>query len=72
MKCPKCQHENPEDASFCNKCGQKLELHCPECGKGNPPDSSFCNGCGHKLDAPVETSPKDLSFDEKLNYKLIG
>ena len=24
MKCPKCQHENPEDAIFCNKCAQEL------------------------------------------------
>ncbi|TFH44466.1 MAG: adenylate/guanylate cyclase domain-containing protein, partial [ANME-2 cluster archaeon] len=24
MKCPKCQHENPEDAKFCQECGNKL------------------------------------------------
>jgi len=24
MQCPKCQHENPEDASFCNRCGHKI------------------------------------------------
>jgi uncharacterized membrane protein YvbJ len=24
MKCLKCQFENPEDAIFCNKCGQEL------------------------------------------------
>jgi class 3 adenylate cyclase len=24
MKCPKCQHENPENAVFCNRCGQEL------------------------------------------------
>jgi serine/threonine protein kinase/tetratricopeptide (TPR) repeat protein len=23
-KCPKCQHENPEDLSFCGKCGTQL------------------------------------------------
>jgi len=52
MKCPKCQHENPSDARFCNACGQKLELACPECGKTNPPGSRFCNGCGHDLSKP--------------------
>jgi class 3 adenylate cyclase len=26
MKCPECQHENPEDASFCNGCGHNLTL----------------------------------------------
>ncbi|MBC2716483.1 MAG: AAA family ATPase [Desulfobacteraceae bacterium] len=25
MKCPKCQRENPEDASFCNGCGLNLQ-----------------------------------------------
>ncbi|MBN2200164.1 MAG: protein kinase [Candidatus Aminicenantes bacterium] len=24
MKCPKCQHENPDDSSFCGKCGAAL------------------------------------------------
>ena len=26
MKCPKCQHENPEDARFCMGCGYNLTL----------------------------------------------
>jgi len=67
MRCPKCQHENPRDARFCNGCGHKLELACPECGKFNPPGSRFCNGCGHKFSLEPEPSPKDLSFDEKLD-----
>ena len=24
MQCPKCQHKNPEDARFCNRCGHNL------------------------------------------------
>jgi class 3 adenylate cyclase len=24
MKCPRCQHENPEDAKFCQECGNSL------------------------------------------------
>ena len=33
MKCPNCEHENPEGAKFCIKCGQSLlaELVCPDC-----------------------------------------
>jgi hypothetical protein len=67
MKCPKCHHENPEDGKFCNGCGHKLELACPECGKVNPPGSRFCNECGHDLTIPSEPTPKDLSFDEKID-----
>jgi class 3 adenylate cyclase/tetratricopeptide (TPR) repeat protein len=67
MKCPKCQHENPEDARFCNGCGNKLELVCPECAKVNPLGSKFCNGCGHNLTLPSEPAPRELSFDEKLD-----
>ena len=66
MKCPNCQFENPEDAIFCNGCGKKLELECPKCGKKNPPGSRFCNKCGFQVVAPVEPTPKELSFDEKL------
>jgi class 3 adenylate cyclase/tetratricopeptide (TPR) repeat protein len=66
MKCPKCQHENPSDAIFCNGCGQKLELACPSCGKTNPPGSRFCNGCGGNLTLPSEPSRRELSFDEKI------
>ncbi len=25
MKCPKCQHENPEDSTFCGKCAVRLD-----------------------------------------------
>ena len=67
MQCPKCQHENPSGAKFCNECATKLELICPECGMANPPGSKFCNECAQGLiisaSVPV---PKDLSFDEKL------
>ena len=66
MKCPKCRHENPEDARFCSECAHKFELACTECGKVNPPGSKFCNDCGHSLTFRSKPAPKDLSFDEKL------
>jgi len=66
MKCPQCQHENPDDAKFCNECGNKLELVCTKCGKVNPLGSKFCNECGHTLTLPPEPSPKEPSLDEKL------
>ena len=26
IKCPKCQHENPGDSTFCGKCGTQLSV----------------------------------------------
>ena len=66
MQCSKCQFENPKEIKFCGECGAKLERLCPSCNSSSPPNFKFCGECGHKLDIPVETSPKDLSFDEKL------
>ncbi len=63
MKCPKCQIENPEDSSFCRKCGSSMELDitCPKCGSTHPPDSNFCNKCGHDLSKPKEAPSTDDS-----------
>ena len=66
MQCPKCQFENPIGIKFCGECGHKLERLCPSCNSSSPLNFKFCGECGHKLDVPAETSPKDLSFDEKL------
>jgi len=67
MKCPKCQHENPEGLKFCVECGNKLEIICSNCGFGNAPSFKFCGECGHNLTVPSEPTPKDLSFDEKID-----
>lgn len=52
MDCPKCHHQNPKDAIFCNSCGQKLEIECATCGKANPLGSKFCNHCGKAFSIP--------------------
>jgi predicted amidophosphoribosyltransferase len=66
MKCPKCQFENREVVKFCEECGAKFEFKCPACKATIPLGRKFCGECGHKFETPAETSPKDLSFDEKL------
>lgn len=53
MKCSKCQHENPEDATFCNECGKSLQVVCDGCGKDNAPGSKFCNECGKRLEVAM-------------------
>ena len=67
MKCPRCKFKNPEGARFCGECGAKLERICPKCNSSNPPQFKFCGECGHNLTFPSELTPKDLSFDEKLD-----
>ena len=66
MKCPKCQHDNREGANFCVECGDKLERTCPVCKKLLPPKAKFCDECGHNLTQPSAPTPKELSFDEKI------
>ena len=67
MKCPKCQHENPEEAKFCGICGEKLLLICPQCGSENTTDNNFCNECGQNLTISPALLPKEISFDEKID-----
>ena len=67
MKCPKCHFENPEGIKFCGECGGKLEIQCAKCNSSNPPQFKFCGECGHSLTIPNEPSPKDLTFDEKID-----
>jgi class 3 adenylate cyclase/tetratricopeptide (TPR) repeat protein/ribosomal protein L40E len=72
MKCSKCHHENPEDAKFCNKCGNKLELACLKCGKVNPSGSKFCNGCGHDLRIPEHTVSIDLNQPQSYTPRHLA
>ncbi len=67
MKCPECQFVNREEAKFCSECGHKFELSCPECGNSIRANSKFCDGCGQNLTVPSEPTPKDLSFDKKID-----
>jgi class 3 adenylate cyclase/Tfp pilus assembly protein PilF len=72
MKCPKCKFENPEDAKFCNECGNKLEATCPGCGKVNPLGSKFCNECGYDLGKFVETPPVDFNQPQSYTPKYLA
>lgn len=58
MKCSDCDYENPQDMSFCGKCGTKLvdvhgtlvvDVRCPQCDATMPADAVFCGVCGHQL-----------------------
>src|SRR5262245_18332850 len=70
MRCPRCQHENPADTSFCGQCGARLAAACSACGAGNPPTNRFCGKCGapmtqeeprHRFTSPEAYTPKHLA-----------
>ncbi|MEE8384848.1 MAG: AAA family ATPase, partial [Dehalococcoidia bacterium] len=75
MRCPSCDHENPEGASFCGECGSSLsaEATCVECGRGNPAGEKFCHGCGHRLAEPSKpaTTADPRSYTPKHLAKKI-
>ena len=66
MKCPECDHDVPDNALFCNNCGNKLEIICSSCETSNPSGSRFCIQCGNNLSEPATPAPRELSFEEKL------
>jgi len=68
MRCPKCDFDNPDNMSFCGKCGSKLSSICPECGFINPPGFQFCGKCGAKLaEATASVNiPKLEDMQDKL------
>jgi class 3 adenylate cyclase/tetratricopeptide (TPR) repeat protein len=49
VNCSNCGSVNPQNAKFCNQCGERLPAACPSCGYGNPQGAKFCNNCGHRL-----------------------
>ena len=52
MTCPRCRHDNPGDAVFCQECGTRLETACPSCGTANQLGAKFCKKCGQRLSGP--------------------
>lgn len=46
--CPRCGHQNPEGALFCEECGAALDgsIRCPHCGAPIPPGGDMCEVCG--------------------------
>jgi class 3 adenylate cyclase/tetratricopeptide (TPR) repeat protein len=63
MKCPRCQHDNPADVTFCGECGARLESLCPACRAANPATNKFCHACGRPLTpaSPEAYTPRHLA-----------
>ena len=49
--CRRCGSKNPENAKFCNSCGNDLAnvKYCSQCGEKAAAGSLFCSNCGEPL-----------------------
>lgn len=71
MKYCSKRHVNPDDAVFCNECGEKLGNHaagktkkCSECSADNPVNAEFCHHCGSSLTAKKPKIKQPLEREE--------
>lgn len=71
MKCPSCQHDNPDRAKFCAECGHAFAPSCPACGHLNKVGARFCNECGHKLGAAERPAASDPPAAERRQLTVM-
>jgi class 3 adenylate cyclase/tetratricopeptide (TPR) repeat protein len=64
MKCPRCQHENPSSARFCEECATALGSVCPGCGTQVSATAKFCPECAH----PLIAAASDARFAAPAAY----
>ena len=53
MKCPRCQHDNPQGARFCEECATPLARACSNCGTALSATAKFCHACAHPINPEV-------------------
>ena len=71
-KCPTCNAEYGDGATYCEKCGTKLVKYrkCPHCGADVEDDAIFCSKCGKAIDAveeaasTIEPAPTTRTVDD--------
>src|SRR5262249_29183711 len=69
MTCPRCQHDNPQGARFCEECATPLARTCSNCGTALSAAAKFCHACAQPVFAragipsrsPDSYTPKHLA-----------
>jgi len=64
MECPRCHAQNPDDASFCDECGSRIEAKCLSCGEPNRPSAKFCRKCGKHIAAVADAGARPQANSE--------
>ena len=70
MKCQKCQHDNSDNAKFCEQCAAPLTLTCGNCGSQAPSTAKFCPQCGHPLKR-IPEDPRNASLKSHVPQHLV-
>ena len=68
MKCEKCGFDNLDKATFCIKCGSRLDgkIPCPKCGEYISNDAQSCPHCHKAIPHASESKiKKDLDLNDK-------
>jgi class 3 adenylate cyclase/tetratricopeptide (TPR) repeat protein len=71
MQCPRCQHQNPQQAKFCLECGARLALTCAKCRAELPGSAKFCLECGEPVAGQIQTPSPDSYTPKHLAEKIL-
>src|SRR5580765_8164084 len=71
MQCPRCQHENPQQAKFCLECGARLALTCAKCRAELPGSAKFCLECGEPVGPQIQAQSPESYTPKHLAEKIL-
>jgi predicted ATPase/class 3 adenylate cyclase len=71
MQCPRCQHQNPQQAKFCLECGAGLALTCAKCRAELPGSAKFCLECGEPVGPQIQTRSPESYTPRHLAEKIL-
>jgi class 3 adenylate cyclase/tetratricopeptide (TPR) repeat protein len=71
MQCPRCQHQNPQQAKFCLECGARLALTCAKCRAELPGSAKFCPECGEPVGPQIQTRSPESYTPKHLAEKIL-
>jgi Double zinc ribbon len=71
MQCPRCQHDNPQGARFCEECATALARACSNCGTTLSATAKFCHACAHPVATGTPPRSPDSYTPKHLAEKIL-